>query len=635
MKIKLNDYHIIAVVLISFIISLQINAQDYKVGDKTDGSKFKSVHLLKLFDGDGNSIDPADQFAEPFSTKQTCATECHSYEKISNGFHFNFNDSNFVNETPGEPWIYTDPTTLSIIPLSYRKYKGTFTPDDVKLSPMKFLIRFGPYYAGGDISEFDSLEYKENYLRWMVSGKLEVNCLICHDADPFYDQAEYAGNMRKQNFKWAAAASSSFTEFKGNASKMPNNYDPYNFTTIQSIDQRSPIVPKLTYKKDKFNSGNKVYFNVTKKIPNDNCYYCHSSKVTNVNSNVHLEAEEDVHIKAGLLCVDCHSNEIDHNMVKVTVSKNITEATAKTCEGCHIQQNLNGKPVNGKLGAPIPQHAGIPDVHFKKLSCTVCHSGNWPNEQTNFIKTSRNHFLGMHGTNKAPDVFPHILTNILIKSNSGKIEPRNLIWPSYWAENFKDKIIPLPLDFVEQTIRPLLSLDSLTNFGNWPAVSDSLIISVLDSVKSFKIVKGSPVFVTGGKIFENRNNQLISYSDTSQLNYSWKLSHTVRPASQALGINGCNDCHSVNSAFFNGYINVESSLISQTGLTISKNDFQENSQLYQSVFSFTFFFRPWLKFIIILSALIILIVLVGYIFYGIKSIPKVLNPNNVKKLGEE
>ena len=65
---------------------------------------------------------------------------------------------------------------------------------------MKFLDRFGPYYPGGDISEVDSLQYKENYLRWTVSGNLEVNCLICHDADPFYDKAEYAGNIRKQNF---------------------------------------------------------------------------------------------------------------------------------------------------------------------------------------------------------------------------------------------------------------------------------------------------------------------------------------------------------------------------------------------------------------------------------------------------
>ena len=140
--------------------------------------------------------------------------------------------------------------------------EGTFTPDDVNMKPMDFLFRFGPYYPGGDISSTDTLQHPDNYFRWDVSGKLAVNCFICHDNDPYYDRAEYAGNIRKQNYKWAATASSSLAEFQGNASRMPDNYDIYNPTTIQSIDQRSPIVPKLSYDKTRFNSANKVYFDV-------------------------------------------------------------------------------------------------------------------------------------------------------------------------------------------------------------------------------------------------------------------------------------------------------------------------------------------------------------------------------------
>ncbi len=635
MLIKQFTFRIITLIVLICLTSSQVKTQDYKVGDKSDGSRLKPIHLLKLYDKDGNTIDPTDDFAQPFSTKQTCASECHSYDKISSGFHFNFHDSNLVNKTPSEPWIYTDPTTLSLIPLSYRKNKGTFTPEEVSLSPMQFLIRFGPYYAGGDISELDTLEHPDNYLRWMVSGKMEVNCLVCHDADPYYDHDEYAGNMRKQNFKWAAIASSSFTEFKGNASKMPDNYDPYNFTTIQSVDQRSPIVPKLTYKKSEFNSDNKVYFNVTKNIPNDNCYYCHSSKVVNINSDLHFESQEDVHIKAGLLCVDCHSNEIDHNMVKGTVTKKLSESSTKTCEGCHIENIVDGKPTNGKLGSPIPKHAGIPLVHFEKLTCTTCHSGNWPSEEPQLVKTSRNHFLGMHGTNKSPDVYPHIATNIFTEYNSDKIEPRNIIWPSYWGNKNENKILPLPLSFVEQTIRPMLALDSLTNFGKWPSIPDSLLIAILDSLKSFDVTNGSPVFVTGGKIFSLNDKKLMITSEPSRLSYSWKTSHSVRPASQALGVNGCNDCHSIGSPFFAGDVNVESSLISQAGKTISKNDFQNNSKLYQTFFSSTFFFRPWLKFIIILSTILILIVLVGYIFHGMKTISNIIYSNDFTTKGDK
>ncbi len=625
-----SSKYILTLLLFSVSFS-HIISQEYKVGDKGDGSKFNHIHLLKLYDYNGNAIDPADPFAQPFSTRKTCATECHSYEKISKGFHFNFHDTTLESSTQTEPWIYTDPTTLSVIPLSYRKNKGSFSPDDVKLSPMDFLFRFGPYYAGGDISEEDSLQYPENYFRWMVSGKLEINCLLCHSKSPNYDRAEYAANIRKKNFKWAATASSKFAEFKGNASRMPDNYDPYNFTTIQSIDQRAPIVPNLKYKKTEFDSENKVYFNITKKIPNENCYYCHSTKIVSPNKSIRLENEEDVHIKAGLLCVDCHSNEIDHNMNKGRLTKGFNTASAKTCESCHIKNEEDNNQLTGKFGAPVPEHAGIPPVHFEKLACTVCHSGNLLSKETNFVKTSRNHFLGMHGTNKAPDVFPHIQTNILSESSSEKIEPRNLIWPSFWADNYENKISPLPVKFVEKTIRPMLGLDSLTNFGKWPSVSDSIVISVLDSLKNFKIVKGIPVFVSGGKIFTVKNKRLKSANNPLELSYSWKKAHNVRPASQALGVNGCTDCHSLSSPFFNGNINIESSLISQSGITISKNEFKDDSKLYQSFFSFTFFFRPWLKFIIILSAFIIFIVFTGYIFQGFKSISHSVFINKSKK----
>lgn len=592
-----------------------------KVGDKSDGSKMQPVHLLKLYDENGNTIEPDDDFPQPFSTKQTCATECHNYKIISDGFHFNYNQSDIANNRPSEPWIYTDPTTLSMIPISYRKNSGTFAPAEIKMSNMKFLDRFGPYYPGGDISETDSLQYPENYLRWNVSGKLEVNCLMCHDADPFYDKAEYASNIRKQNYKWAAAASSSLTEFKGNASKMPDNFDPYNFTTVQSIDQRSSTPPNIKYDKTKFNSNYKVFFNITKNVPNERCYYCHSSIVTDKNFTEHWKADEDVHIKAGLNCVDCHRNGIDHNITRG--KKEADKVSTFTCKGCHTKQSEDGEPVNGTMGAPIPEHAGIPPVHFERLACTTCHSGSWPNDQARFVKSSRNHFLGMHGTNKAPNVFPHIQTGVFTESEEFVIEPRNLVWPSFWGSVSNGDVAPLPIEFIEDTIRPLLSLDSLFNFGEWPVISDSVLIAMLDTLQSFGSIQGEPVFVSNGKMFRIEGGKLKTSETKRGKAYSWSTAHTVRPAKKALGANGCQDCHSVNSPFFSGKIAVISSLESQTGRTMTMSNFENRSQFYQSVFSLTFFFRSWLKVLIILSALVIFIVVVGYAFRGFKSISKI------------
>jgi hypothetical protein len=241
----------------------------------------------------------------------------------------------------------------------------------------------------------------------------------------------------------------------------------------------------------------------------------------------------------------------------------------------------------------------------------------------------------MHGTNKSPDVFPHISTNVFASSSTNKIEPRNVIWPSYWGVMNEDKILPLPLDFVEQTIRPMLALDSLVNFGKWPSISDSSVTSLLDSLKSFEIVSGLPVFVTGGKVFYLENEKLVSRKDPQASSYSWRIGHTVRPASQALGINGCQDCHSVGSPFFGGEVNIESSLISQAGMKLARSNFQDNSQLYQTVFSLTFFFRPWLKFVIIFSAVIIVLVLMGYVFYGLKSLSNLNFSHGSKNIGDE
>lgn len=601
-----------------------------KVGDKSDGSRIHPVHLLKLYDDNRITIDPNDQFIMPFSTKQTCATECHDYSIISDGFHFNFDHSDIENKRPSEPWIYTDPTTLSMIPISYRKNEGTFLPSEIALSPMKFLDRFGPYYTGGDISEMDSLQNPRNYFRWSVSGKLEVNCLICHDADLNYDKAEYAGNVRKQNYKWAASGSSSLTEFKGNASKMPDNYDPYNMTTIQSIDQRSSVPPNIKYDKSKFNSSNKVYFNITKNVPNERCYYCHSSIVTDDNFAEPWKREEDVHLKAGLNCVDCHKNGLDHNITRGTMSDENGDSQF-TCEGCHIQQFENGRPTNGSLGAPIPIHAGIPPVHFERMTCTVCHSGNWPNDEANFVKSSRNHFLGMHGTNKAPNVFPHIQTTILTENEELKLEPRNLVWPSFWGSINNGEVTPLSIEFIEDTIRPLLSLDSLFNFGDWPIISDSLLVEMLDTLQNFESVKGKPVFVTAGKMVHLRDSSLLEEETKKGNAYSWPIAHTVRPASQALGVNGCEDCHSVNSPFFNSEIVIVSSLESFSNDKLAMSDFENRSQFYQSLFSLTFFFRPWLKVLIILSALVVLLIIAGYVFRAFKEISVIGVSNNTKE----
>jgi hypothetical protein len=603
-------------ILSLFTILSFLRAGDKNIGDSSDGSRIKRVHLIKLFDSEGNHVFPVNP-SVPFSTRQTCAGECHSYSKIRRGFHFNLNGKDSVKSRTGEPWIYTDPTTLSMIPLSFRKKDGAFNPEEIGLHNLQFITRFGPFYAGGDVGEIDSLQNPENYFRWEVSGKMEINCLLCHDANPRYDLAEYGSNIRRQNFKWAAAASGSLAEFEGNASAMPDNFDPYDYNALQGIDTRATKPPRINYRPTVFNSKNQVYFDIVKETPDERCYYCHSS-VQGSPGKYPRSGDGDIHLKAGLKCVDCHNNDINHNMLR-------GDTPEMSCAGCHTK----GNPESGRLGATIAGHEGIPPVHLDKLACTACHSGEIDHSKPVYTKTSRNHFLGLHGTNKRAEVFPHIQSAVLARPSDGLLVPAHIFWPSFWAKTNSDgTITPLPVKFTEKIIRPLIGLDSLKNFGEWPAVSDSAIAATLDTIPKLNPEIKRPLFITGGLIYKTENGKLVSSEYRGGKGFAWQFAHPVRPAAQALGANGCRDCHSPGASFYRSEISVESSLKSAQGKTVSQSSLMGFSLFYQNLFSLTFYFRPVLKGILLISVFFIFIVLSGYLFSGVKSFTEKFIENN-------
>lgn len=605
---------------------LYVTQFQYKIGDISDGNQSVPVHLIKLFDHEGYSIHKDDKPQIPFSTKTTCG-DCHTYDLIKDGTHFSIDKADSTSQI-GEPYIYTDHKSLTILPLSYRGWKGTFNPDSVGFSPFNFLKAFGSHFTGGNISENDDLEKPENFFRWQVSGKLEINCMVCHDADPEYDQAEFAKQIADENFRWATSGASSFANVKGKASRMPDNFDLYNSNTFVDVDLRTSPQPTITYDKTKFDSDNKVFFNIKKHIGKERCLFCHTNTI-NSNEDRLFKVLEDVHLTAGMSCVDCHKNNIGHDIIKGYPSEHIDKKNNQlhsfSCEGCHIKSEENN--FAGRFGAPNPQHQGIPSLHFDKLSCTVCHSSFLPNEQPAFIKTSRSHKLGVPGPNKMESTFPLIQSPVYVKGNNGKIEPRNLLWTSYWAKISTDMILPLNLEFVNENIKPLLNLDSTYNFGSWPTIPDSTLIAILDTVANF-FPDDKVVFVNGGFLYElDDNNNILKSEHESAEPYSWPVAHAVRPAQQSLGINGCEDCHSPNSNFYFADIPVISS-IENDSRTVGMTYFKGLNSFYQTIFSYSFYFRPFLKFILILSAIIISLVVLSYLIGAIKIIAKNLSYNH-------
>jgi len=593
-----------------------VTAQEL-LGDVSDGSQSVYVHLIRLYDGEGTAIAADDEPAQPFSPRQTCG-KCHSYETISKGWHFNAADPNVVPGRPGQPWIFVDASVGIQIPLSYRAWAGTFRPEQLGITPFEFTKLFGRHMPGGGVGELDS----DEAMRQFVSGKLEINCLGCHNAHPGQDQGGifgYASQIAQQNFRWAAAASSEFASVSGSAAAQPDTYDPLMSDAVAT-----------KYRANTFDDTNRVLFSIVRKVANERCYFCHSNVNVERHGSEKWTADEDIHLTAGMTCVDCHRNGLGHNITRGyegedEVSENLLAGTS-TCEGCHLGTG-SSVPEAGRLGAPVPEHPGIPPVHFEKLTCTACHSGPWPAQKTYRCKTSQAHALGTHGANKSPDALPHLMFPVLAKQPNGKIASHKLIWPAFWGTLKDEKVTAITLETVRQVVGGVTGGERLPPSGDWPDLTEAHIAKALGSLQ--ESVEGTVVYICGGKLYQlDDSGQLSKEEHTVAEPYLWPFAHNVRPAAQSLGIRHCEDCHATDGPFFFGKVAVDSPLVSERRAVRTMIEFQGIDTFYAWAFAFSFVFRPWLKIVALGSCAFLAGVLLLYALKALACVAKVLVGND-------
>lgn len=588
------------------LLSLSAFADGEKklLGDHGSGSRSNFVHLIELFDEEGEKILLDDEPLLPFSTKQTCG-ECHSYDIISSGWHFNAADINAPAGRPGQPWILTDNAAASQIPLSYRDWPGTYSPRQIGLTNWEFALLFGRHTPGG-IGE-DLTEEPDFDARWTESGELRINCLSCHDAEAAHDQSEYPIQIARQNFRWAAAATCGFAGVTGAAKDMPPMYD---HLMPPVLDDSSKIPPSISYNKNRIDDKGKVFFDIVAKIPNQRCYFCHS------NIDVGDEkwaSDEDVHLAAGLSCLDCHRNGLDHDITRgyETESANSKNplAAVSSCRGCHLGDENSPNPQQGRLGAPEPLHAGIPTVHFDKLTCTACHSGPWPEQNTIRTKTARAHALGAKGADLSDDAPPHIIYPVFAKQYDGKIAPHKMIWAAFWGWNDGENLVPI----LPERVPFIKDIGSSQKVNSPKSTADKIkaVLKKLSLVQSDIMKK--PVYVAGGKLYQlGDDGKLTSEEHGFAEPYLWPIAHNVRPAAQALGVRACEDCHSAKQPFFFGNVEIDSPVLSQNRLVKKMTDFQDIDVVYARAFAFSFVFRPMLKVVALGSCALLAAVLILY-----------------------
>jgi len=594
-----------------------------KLGDLSDGSRTTPVHLIQLIDEDSSVIRMDEQPLLPFSPGYTCG-KCHDYEQIKQGWHFNATDTSARIGRPGIPWIYADQQTLTQIPLSFRNWPGVYKPQQIGLTTLQFVQIFGRQMPGGGAGTDTLIREREDLFRWQVSGDLEINCLSCHDGEFAHNPAEYAAQTAKQNFRWAATASSGLAFVRGSAKSMPDNYDLY---WGAAPDQPQDLPPQVLYDASRFNYKNEVFFDIVRDIPNSNCYFCHSTKILNSTRNERWQFGEDVHLAAGMKCVDCHRNGLDHRIIRgyegQTYPPESEVSHDLTCEGCHLKKAEDAHSGISGHRSPRPVHRGIPLVHFDRLTCTACHSGEWPQGQSQRVKTAIIHGLGVKGVSKSDTIIPHIISPVFIEQENGKIAPHNLFWPSFWAVQKGDMILPLSSQIVQPLTKNIIINNDSTGTGNWLNLNDSLLIRVLDSLKTVVSLQDEPVYVSGGEIYRKNSVGKISSQKHPAANpYTWVFAHDVRPAAQSLGKRGCTDCHALNSSLYFGKVEVDTPFRPGTKHFKRMIDFQSETTLQAMIFSFSFLFRPWLKYLVISAVVMIMAVVLLYGFKGLSALVK-------------
>jgi hypothetical protein len=581
------------------------------------GSRFTYIHRLAPM----SAWDPAkpislkDDWPAPFSWRASC-TKCHEYETIRQGWHFSAPDPKADPGRPGEPWFWVDRRTATQLPLSYRAWPHTYRPSDVGLTNMRFVEIFGRDLPGGGPGE---LPDKDNN-RWVIAGKLEINCAACHSGDPGYDNIEYYLQIAAQNLQWAPTATSDFATVTGAARSMPDSWMPEMPPEDEATAKKAPTV---VYDKARFDSKGRVFWDLPSDPPDNRCYFCHSLRPVGETAPEVWQTDRDVHTRAGLSCSTCHRHGLDHKIRRGYEGEpggDDPHLATLTCRGCHLGAAAAGPDtMGGRLGAPVPLHAGIPTVHFEKLACTTCHSGLYPRDKTQRMQTSRAHALEFQGDFRGDDALPFIAEPVFARNSAGIIGPNRMVWPAFFGYLDADMVKPLSPDAAYAAAKDEFE----TRAEGVKGLNAEKIAAVLAALAKAKDAKGEAVYVAGGNLYRRAADGSLSGAPHAAAEpVSWPIGHDVRPKGRSLGSGGCTDCHGFDSPIAFGQVVAETPADLGPPVTLAMYEFQGRDPLQLKAWAMSYLFRPMFKVVGFTTAGVIAAVLLLYVFVGLAALAR-------------
>ncbi|NWG12929.1 MAG: hypothetical protein HXY20_05265 [Acidobacteria bacterium] len=547
--------------------------------------------------------------AVPYSPKQTCGRSgCHNYNLITQGFHFTqgAGEEPTADQKARIPWA-SSPGNFggnwcSPAPLyRYLSPKHNDSPATMDMTAFTFFTSpCGTCHPGGGSAEYDRAGHRYDLwirdpasgfksgadngfdgdyhkARWDETGVLEADCLLCHL--PGYAYSEREKQIGNWNFRWAATAGARLASVAG------------------SIKDGKPIT--VTYEKARFNSDGTFEPPMVRSPRNEACLSCHAQPGWK-KRGANYRARTDVHLRAGLRCVDCHpagSSAADprikgrevHQIAKGDdpggLVRNDLDDTMLRCLDCHD---------TGRLGAPRARHKGLPPLHLDRISCQACHipervvmpiqfqASDVFNPAPKILSSSkrlwtfygpdgkwRNHYgyLEMMGYDDKPTE-PFRPALALYK---GKIYPVNRVhsaWPGIEEEGRPGIMQPRMSDIyrmwtthrADPSKYPSLAKIADDNGDgvvevNRPDEIDALIEAVTRTLADIRYpMEGKRVvWVYNDRVYRSGTRyRLIEKHpwEASPYGNVHKYSHDIYPASAALGSKGCTDCHRKDAPFF-------------------------------------------------------------------------------------
>jgi len=610
---KKHIFTLLGFIILSFFV-LVFLSRNHKETVNFNDEKIKSTEdnvcpPFFLYDEDGNIIDPVNGINDdkPYSTKQTCG-KCHNYDKITEGFHF----QQGKNEKPTTimstryRWVTTPGnyggTWCSPAPL-YRKLapKKNSSSLEIDMTSFEFVTATCGYcHPGGGPLEYDRDGYRydkrmledtskfissgENNFdgdyykaKWDKTGVIEADCMLCHL--PEYNYKQRNAMLDSLNFKWAATEGSGLGKVTG------------------SIKSNTKVI--VSYDLSKFNSDGKVSLHLVREPRTETCLNCHS-KPDWKKRGYDFSPRRDVHIAAGLKCIDCHSagSHAPHEKIRSREEhqfgkgddpsgnvRNDLDNTVTTCEDCHNKKEHN---------APLATHSWLPPLHLEKIACQTCHIPT-KSVKSALVQVSDVYNLGAKITPPVKRIWTFYDQNLNYWNHYGELAmftakdiPYDESKPIYGK--YKEKIFPLNpvhsawpgilekgkegldqpkmkdiyemwnIHFADTSKYPLLNKIKDDNNDGIPEVNspeeiDAFIISVKQHLLSigYNLENREIVCVNNDRVYRNGEQ----YESLEKFEYEsspyasvYKYSHNIAKAKSALGIGGCIDCHSFESGFF-------------------------------------------------------------------------------------